>query len=102
MAAGDGAGAMIDHCFLTSTLLAYFPFFVRPFALRLRCFFSGYPSPASRFPLSAFRSPLRGCAFFSPPLTRPPRARLFVPLRLFLKRKRIRAFPKGSNEFFRR
>ncbi len=81
MASGDGEGAMIDHCFLTSTLFAYFPF-LGPGLSRFACvvFFPVIrPSlPASRFPLLSARMRL-----FPLPLTRPPLAPLFITRRFF-------------------
>lgn len=97
MAAGDGAGAMIDHCFLTSTLFAYFPF-LGPGLSRFACVVF-FRLSVLRFPLPA---PLCADAPFPPPPhSPPPLAPLFITRRIFLKRKRVCAFPNGSNEFFR-
>lgn len=74
-----------------------FLFWGPAFRASLALFFSGYPSFASRFPLPSARMRL-----FPLPLTRPPPlAPLFITRRIFLKRKRVCAFPNGSNEFFR-
>lgn len=86
MASGDGEGAMIDHCFLKSTLFAYFPF-LGPGLSRFACvvFF-----PVIRPSLPASRSSLRGCAFSPSPSLAPLSLLCSLPGGFFEEKKSLR------------